>query len=141
MLYVHNFVHNLYILITNVHTNSVWFPTEPQKNLLWSNLIGCGSFPTLLTCEQLAILLMGSPMLGHQATSLTQSVWASSFSSNTQLSLSSLHIFGGDGHHTDRRTHKCIFTCTNYFLCYTRFAIHVPQLSCMRCTVKCTSLN
>ena len=45
---------------------------------------------TDITCEQLAILEMGSPTLGHHATSLTQSVWASSFSSVTQLSLSSL---------------------------------------------------
>ena len=48
------------------------------------------SLAVSLTCEQLAILLMGSPTLGHHATSLTQSVWASSFSSRTQLSLSSL---------------------------------------------------
>ena len=45
---------------------------------------------TDITCEQLAILEMDSPILGHHATSLTQSVWASSFSSVTQLSLSSL---------------------------------------------------
>ena len=44
------------------------------------------------TCEQLAILLTGSPTLGHHATSLTQSRWPSSFSSSTQLSFSSLHV-------------------------------------------------
>ena len=50
-----------------------------------------------ITCEQLAILEMGSPTLGHHATSLTQSVWASSFSSVTQLSLSSLVCGEGRG--------------------------------------------
>ena len=45
----------------------------------------------VLTCEQLAILLIGSPTLGHHATSLTQSLWPSNFSSRVQLlSLSSL---------------------------------------------------
>ena len=52
---------------------------------------------TDITCEQLAILEMGSPTLGHHATSLTQSVWASSFSSVTQLSLSSLMCGEGSG--------------------------------------------
>ena len=51
----------------------------------------------MYTCEQLAILLMGSPMLGHHATSRTQSVCESSFSSNTQLSPSSLGKERGEG--------------------------------------------
>lgn len=44
----------------------------------------------LLTWEQLAILLNGRPIDGAQATSLTQSVCPSSFSSIIQLSPSSL---------------------------------------------------
>ena len=43
-----------------------------------------------LTCEQLAILLRGNPTEGAQATSRTQSVWPSSFSSHTQVSPSPL---------------------------------------------------
>lgn len=59
---------------------------------------------TDITCEQLAILEMGSPTLGHHATSLTQSVWASSFSSVTQLSLSSLTCgMGWEGKKGERR--------------------------------------
>ena len=65
-------------------------------------------FYILLTCEQLAILLMGSPTLGHQATSRTQSVCASSFSSNTQLSLSSLKG-GGE------RSIQCVWSTKESF--------------------------
>lgn len=41
------------------------------------------------TCEQLAMMLRGSPMHGAHATSRTQSLWASSFCSSTQFPLSS----------------------------------------------------
>lgn len=43
-----------------------------------------------LTCEQLAMVLVGRPMEGAQPTSLTQSLWASSFWSSFHWPSSSL---------------------------------------------------
>lgn len=45
-----------------------------------------------LTCEQLAMVLVGKPMDGAQATSRTQSLWASSFCSSFHWPSSSLKI-------------------------------------------------
>ena len=42
------------------------------------------------TKEQLAIVLIGSPMFGAHATSRTQSLWASSVSSSTHVASCSL---------------------------------------------------
>lgn len=46
--------------------------------------------PIILTCEQLAMVLVGRPIEGAQPTSLTQSLWASSFWSSFHWPSSSL---------------------------------------------------
>lgn len=53
-------------------------------------LTKCLLLHTNLTCEQLAMVLVGKPMDGAQATSRTQSLWASSFCSSFHWPSSSL---------------------------------------------------
>lgn len=83
-------IHNLwcptatscFILGPQDHFAVLEYQTYHYSGLMWSSW---------LTCEQLASLLRGRPMLGAQATSLTQSVCASNFSSHIHESVSSLN--------------------------------------------------
>lgn len=62
-----------------------WFMTKLiEKNTIYHLTHDC------ITWEQVAMVLTGSPTLGAQATSLTQSLCASSFSSSTHWPSSSL---------------------------------------------------
>lgn len=62
------------------------------------------------TWEQVAMVLTGRPTLGAQATSLTQSLCASSFSSSTHWPSTSLYMLQKQnalGHSGQSRTIKC----------------------------------
>lgn len=68
------------------------FTREMGKEAHGSERVKCLplSLQRNLTCEQLAMVLVGKPMDGAQATSRTQSLWASSFCSSFHWPSSSL---------------------------------------------------
>lgn len=82
-------------------------------------LTKCLLLHTNLTCEQLAMVLVGKPMDGAQATSRTQSLWASSFCSSFHWPSSSLktqlHSQKGSSsilHHLSHALLRKAFDCT-----------------------------
>lgn len=89
-LWLHLVVKNLYLsyqnFIYNVWMNTLCFRCWKAESIACSACV----ITSNLTWEQLAMVLVGRPIDGAQPTSLTQSLWASSFWSSFHCPSSSL---------------------------------------------------